>query len=89
MSKTGLSAKRPSTKKTSAAQAIIEGEGWKTTDPEAPATKEKDKYINAFLLRLNEWEMGALSMVAKGEGRSAQQQARLLLRAALKDMILK
>ncbi|MCM8921838.1 MAG: hypothetical protein LC540_17505 [Candidatus Thiodiazotropha sp.] len=84
-----LSNKRPTQKRESAAKKIIEGEGWKTTDPDAPATKIADKYVNAFLLRLNEWEMGALTEAAKGQGRSAQQQARLMLRQALKVMISK
>ncbi|MES9844893.1 MAG: hypothetical protein ABW131_09635 [Candidatus Sedimenticola sp. 6PFRAG5] len=82
-----LSKKKPTHRRESAAKQIIEGEAWKTADPDAPATKNDNKYVNAFLLRLNDWEMGALSEAAKGQGRSAQQQARLILRQALKELI--
>ncbi|MCG8076805.1 MAG: hypothetical protein N0E55_10135 [Candidatus Thiodiazotropha taylori] len=84
-----LTAKKPAGKRASAAKQIIEGEAWRATDPDAPPTKEGTKYTNSFLLRLNDWEMGALMEAAKEEGRSAQQQARLILRQALKEMISK
>ncbi|MEJ1390452.1 MAG: hypothetical protein RPU34_06090 [Candidatus Sedimenticola sp. (ex Thyasira tokunagai)] len=82
-----LSAKKPAGKRVSAAKAIIEGEAWRAVDPDAPPAKDGTKYTNSFLLRLNDWEMGALMEAAKEEGRSAQQQARLILRQALKEMI--
>ena len=86
--KTGLTIKKRSTESKPEAQIIIEGEAWRTTDPDAQATKVDGKYINSFLLRLNPWEIGALSEIAKNEGRSTQQQARLILREALKQVIL-
>ncbi|MBA1447005.1 MAG: hypothetical protein M3H12_20530 [Chromatiales bacterium] len=82
-----LSANKPSGKRTNAAKQIIEGEAWRAGDPAGPPTKEGAKYTESFLLRLNEWEMGALTEVAKEEGRSAQQQARLILRGALKSYL--
>lgn len=87
--KTGLTVKKRSTTSKPEAQIIIEGEAWRTTDPDLQATKVDGKYTNSFLLRLNSWEIGALSEIAKNEGRSTQQQARLILRNALKQTILK
>jgi hypothetical protein len=85
-----LSAKKPTGTHKTEAQARIEGTAWHFCDPNAPPKKdEKGKYINTFLLRLNEWEQGALSEIAKANGRSAQQQAREILRSTLKKMISK
>lgn len=84
-----MSWNKPTKQPESQAQKILKGEAWKVGDPDAKGTKENGKYVNTFLMRFNIWEIGALTQVAKEEGRSVQQQARLMLRDALKSAISK
>lgn len=80
----GAVRRRPHHDGPSAAQEIIEGNAWRTADPSAPPARDPDgKYVQTFLLRLNEWEIGALAAAAKSGDRSAQQTARRLLRHGL------
>ena len=73
----------------SPAQEIIEGDAWRSAEPDAPATNVDGKYPNAFLMRFNDWEFGALQAMARAEDRSVQKTARRLLRQALKAAVEK